>query len=86
MKDQKSIVSRLKRIEGQLRGIQKMVEEGRDCRKVLQQIAASRSALAKAGLVYLNSHLETCLKSKKKMGEETLDQLRKLTESISMIV
>ena len=44
----KSLVMRLKRIEGQLRGIQAMIEAGADCEKVVQQISASRKALDKA--------------------------------------
>ena len=42
------MVVRLKRIEGQLRGIQAMIEAGADCEKVVQQISASRHALDKA--------------------------------------
>jgi DNA-binding FrmR family transcriptional regulator len=43
-----ALVMRLKRIEGQLRGIQAMIEAGEDCEKVVQQISASRHALDKA--------------------------------------
>ena len=43
-----ALVMRLKRIEGQLRGIQSMIEGGEDCEKVAQQLAASRKALDKA--------------------------------------
>lgn len=42
------LVMRLKRIEGQLRGIQGMIEAGEDCEKVVQQLSASRRALDKA--------------------------------------
>jgi len=42
------LVMRLKRIEGQLRGIQAMIEAGADCEKVVQQVSASRRALDKA--------------------------------------
>lgn len=51
IKDRKhrtDLVLRLKRIEGQLRGIQAMIEEGHDCEKVAQQLSASRRALDKA--------------------------------------
>ena len=44
----RALVMRLKRIEGQLRGIQAMIEAGEDCEKVVQQISASRHALDKA--------------------------------------
>ena len=44
----KDLVRRLKRVEGQLRGIQAMVEEGADCERVTQQLSAARRALDKA--------------------------------------
>ena len=45
---QAELVLRLKRIEGQLRGIQAMIEDGADCEQVVQQMSASRRALDKA--------------------------------------
>lgn len=48
VKHQKELVLRLKRVEGQLRGIQAMIEAGEDCEKVAQQLSASRRALDKA--------------------------------------
>ena len=47
-KHKNDLVMRLKRIEGQLRGIQAMIESGEECEKVAQQISASRKALDKA--------------------------------------
>ncbi|HTS86393.1 MAG TPA: metal-sensing transcriptional repressor [Usitatibacter sp.] len=47
-KHKRDLIVRLKRIEGQLRGIQAMIEKGEDCQGVAQQISASRSALDKA--------------------------------------
>jgi len=47
-KHKRALVMRLKRIEGQLRGIQAMIEKGDDCNAVAQQLSASRSALDKA--------------------------------------
>lgn len=44
----RELVLRLKRVEGQLRGIQRMIEEGEDCEPIAQQLAASRKALDKA--------------------------------------
>ena len=45
--DRKELVTRLKRIEGQLRGIQAMIDEAQDCEKIVQQVTASRRALDK---------------------------------------
>ena len=44
----KALILRLKRIEGQLRGIQRLIEEGAECEKVAQQLAAARKALDKS--------------------------------------
>lgn len=46
--NRKAIITRLKRVEGQVRGIQAMIDSGSDCEKVAQQLAAARKALDKA--------------------------------------
>ena len=55
------IRSRLHRIEGQVRGIRTMYEQGRPCVEVLDQVAAARAALESVGLVILNDHVDRCL-------------------------
>jgi DNA-binding FrmR family transcriptional regulator len=60
-KQTRAIVNRLSRIEGHIRSIKGMVEEGRDCSDILIQIAAVRSAIDKVGRVVLEDHLESCL-------------------------
>jgi len=55
------IKRRVNRIAGQVAGIQRMVEEGRYCVEVLEQIAAARSALDALGLELLTRHLEGCV-------------------------
>jgi DNA-binding FrmR family transcriptional regulator len=55
------IKRRVNRIAGQVAGIQKMVEEGRYCVEVLEQIAAARSALDALGVELLTNHLEGCV-------------------------
>ncbi|MFV9511126.1 metal-sensitive transcriptional regulator [Tepidibacillus sp. LV47] len=66
--DQK-ILRRLKRIEGQVRGIQKMVEDKRYCVDILTQIAAVRAALDKVGLAVLEKHTHGCVQKAIKSGE-----------------
>ena len=58
---QKKLASRVKRISGQVGGIQRMLEEKRYCVDILNQIAAVRSALDALGVELLTSHLETCV-------------------------
>ncbi len=59
----KSVQTRIRRISGQVRGIQKMVDEDRYCVDVLTQINAVRAALAKVSAMMLESHLNTCVTS-----------------------
>lgn len=63
------ILNRLKRIEGQIKGIQKMVEEGKQCNDVLTQIAAVRAAINRVGAMMLERHSKTCLKNTFQSGE-----------------
>ena len=58
--DRDKIIKRLKRVEGQLRGIQAMVEEGRDCNDVLTQFAAAHKAMSKAGFRFFAATMEQC--------------------------
>ncbi len=57
----KNIASRLKRIEGQVRGIAVMVEEERDCREIMQQFSAIRSALRSANTLFLQEYATECM-------------------------
>ena len=59
--DQSKLLNRLNRIEGQERGIGRMVEEGRYCIDVLTQINAARAALAKVESEMLKTHLSHCI-------------------------
>jgi len=56
-----SVLNRLARIEGHVRGIKKMVEEGNSCPDVLIQIAAVRSAVNNVGRIILEDHLKGCM-------------------------
>jgi DNA-binding FrmR family transcriptional regulator len=57
----KSINTRLRRIEGQVQGIQRMLENGRECEEVLTQIMAVRSSLDQVGLLLMEMHIDRCL-------------------------
>jgi DNA-binding FrmR family transcriptional regulator len=56
-------IQRLRRIEGQIRGLQRMLEEGRDCSAVLTQLMAARAALDAVGQAILQEYLDRCLES-----------------------
>ena len=55
------LIRRLRRIEGQLRGVQTMVDEERDCQEILQQLSAIRSAVQGASLAFLEQYVTSCL-------------------------
>ncbi len=54
------IIKRLKRVEGQVRGLQKMVAEERDCESIITQLAAVRSAIDSAGALVLSNFMTLC--------------------------
>jgi DNA-binding FrmR family transcriptional regulator len=55
------LLRRLRKIEGQARGVQRMLAEGRGCEEVVQQLSAMRSALAKVAMTVIVENLEECL-------------------------
>ena len=60
-KTQQQVARRLRRIEGQVAGIGRMVADGKYCVDVLHQISAARAALAQVGAMVLARHVETCV-------------------------
>ena len=70
------IATRLRRIEGQARGVQKMLEERRDCEDMLTQTMAMRSALDQVGARIMEYHLERCLLEGFDCDEERMERLR----------
>lgn len=65
-----AIARRLKKIEGQIRGIQKMIDDDKNCEDILIQIGAAKSALHKTGQVILEGHLRHCLLDGINEGDE----------------
>ena len=55
------LIQRLKRIEGQVRGVQTMLEEERDCREIMQQLAAIHSAVQSTSRTFLQDYATSCL-------------------------
>jgi len=64
---------RLRRIQGQLGGIVTMIEDGRECREVIQQIAAAGKALDRVGVSLLVSQLQYCLEDEEAARGESYD-------------
>lgn len=77
------IHNRVKRIEGQLRGILRMMEEGKDCKEVITQLSAVRSGIDRTIGVIVSSNLVECVLNAEKQGEKT-DLLIK--EAVNLLV
>lgn len=78
------LLNRLSRIEGQVRGIARMVEEDRYCIDVLTQLQAARAALAKVEIEMLKDHLGHCIESAIVAGDAA-GQRRKAAELIQLL-
>ncbi|MEN6520119.1 MAG: metal-sensitive transcriptional regulator [Armatimonadota bacterium] len=63
------IMNRLKRAEGQIRGLQRLLEENKDCTELVQQLAAARKALDKVGFLILTNQMQECMEKKKHNGD-----------------
>lgn len=77
------VLSRLRKIEGQVRGIHRMVDEDSYCVDILTQISAVISGMEKVGVRLLRGHVAGCVKEaleKGKDGDEKLDELVKVVE------
>ncbi len=68
--DVEAVNKRLRKIEGQVRGVQKMVEADKACEDILIQIGAIKSALHKTGQIILEGHMHHCVADAIKHGEE----------------
>ncbi len=72
----KDLTNRLNRIEGQIRGIRKMVEQNAYCPDILIQVSAAKAALDSFNKVLLASHIQTCVREDIQAGkEETIGEL-----------
>lgn len=82
--DKPKLLNRLSRIEGQVRGITRMIEDDRYCIDVLTQIRAVRAALAKVETEMLRDHLGHCIESAIVAGDQD-EQRRKAGELIELL-
>lgn len=79
--DKLKILNRLKRTEGQVRGIARMVEEDKYCIDVLTQISAVTASLRSVGLLILEDHIRGCVvNGDPDAQEETLEELNRAIE------
>ncbi|MGC2999702.1 metal-sensitive transcriptional regulator [Streptomyces sp. G35A] len=85
----KSVLNRLRRAQGQISGVIRMIEEGRDCEEVVTQLAAASRALDRAGFAIIATGLQQCVsdvesgRRKGEDAEETRARLEKLFLSLA---
>ncbi len=85
--EKEAVQKRLRRIEGQVRGLQRMVEEDRYCINVLEQVSAVTRALQSVSLELLNDHLAHCVVDAAKAGgEEANRKVAEASEAIGRLV
>jgi len=85
--DRDAILKRLRRIEGQIRGLQRMVEEDRYCIEVLEQVSAATRALQAVSLELLDEHLAHCVVDAARTdGDEAARKIEEASRAIARLV
>jgi CsoR family transcriptional regulator, copper-sensing transcriptional repressor len=85
--DKQDYLKRLRRIEGQVRGLQKMVEDDKYCIDILTQVSAATKALQSVALGLLEDHLEHCVTQAVAEGGHVADaKVREASEAIARLV
>ena len=81
-KDKHQLQNRLRRIEGQVRGLQRMVEEEAYCVEILTQIASIVSASEKVALILLEDHVEHCVREAIEDGQKAEENVAELAAAV----
>ncbi|MCO4096834.1 metal-sensing transcriptional repressor [Macrococcoides canis] len=83
--EKEKLVKRLKRVEGQVRGIQKMIEEDRYCVDILVQISAIESAMKQVGYAITERHMKHCVSDAIKAGDgnDSIEELMKVLKQFN---
>ena len=85
--DKAAVQQRLRRIEGQVRGLQRMVEEDRYCISVLEQVSAVTSALQSVALELLDDHMAHCVADAVRAGgDDTAAKLSEVSAAVGRLV
>jgi CsoR family transcriptional regulator, copper-sensing transcriptional repressor len=85
--DKEVIQKRLRKVEGQVRGLQRMVDEDRYCIEILEQVSAATKALQAVALELLDDHLAHCVSDAvSKGGDEAVEKLDEASAAIARLV
>jgi DNA-binding FrmR family transcriptional regulator len=77
------VKNRIKRVEGQLRGIVRMMEQGEDCKDVITQLSAAKTALDRSVGLIVSMNLVECVRDSQETGENTEDLVK---EAVNLLV
>ncbi|GIO22285.1 MULTISPECIES: metal-sensitive transcriptional regulator [Bacillaceae] len=83
MEYDKSVINRLKRIEGQIRGVLNMIEQNKDCREVITQLSASRTGIDRTIGLIVSMNLEQCVRENIENDEDTKELVK---EAVNLLV
>ncbi|WP_338657109.1 metal-sensitive transcriptional regulator (plasmid) [Sporosarcina psychrophila] len=83
MEYDKSIINRLKRIEGQLKGVLGMMEQEKDCKDIIMQLSAARNAIDRTMGVIVSTNLEQCVRKNVENGKGTEDLVK---EAVNLLI
>ena len=72
------LLKRLRRIEGQVRGLEKMIIDDRDCESLVTQLAAVRSAIESVGALVLNNYMKLCFRKGAESESASIDSLARV--------
>lgn len=83
MKYNEAMINRLKRVEGQARGVIRMMNDEKECKDVVSQLTAMRSAIDKTLALVVGTNLESCIRREMEQGEDMEDTIN---EAVQMLV
>ncbi|UXR76355.1 persulfide-sensing transcriptional repressor CstR [Staphylococcus sp. IVB6233] len=79
----KTMINRINRVQGQLNGVVKLMEEGKDCKDVITQISASKSSLQRLMGIIISENLIECVKAVEQNGENSQELIN---EAVNLLV
>ncbi len=82
-RSKKEVVMRLRRIEGQVRGLQRMIEEEVPCPEILTQVAAVTAAIKKVGAIIVQTYMSECLEKSEAAASKGTDNLKDFHKALS---
>jgi DNA-binding FrmR family transcriptional regulator len=82
----KAQLNRLRRIEGQVRGLQRLIEDEDDCVDVLTQVSATTRALESFAIQLVEQHMQSCMQEAAADGADPEEKIREITQAIARLV